>query len=130
MSKAKWFAVRNPSTSETVATSANQIMPLHEISQRYKIVLNSPDPPFLWRVEGLGTRLACIQATAHSHGHITHDVMIYLSCSMVQCSMDTLKFVCTWHGGISGAKLSVKVCSGKICNVARQSELYYRAHLK
>ena len=103
MSKAKWFVVRNPSTGEIVATSGNQIVPLkfHR-----------------------GTKLYYIH---HSHGHITHDVMIYLSCSMVQCSMDTLKFVCTWHGGISGAKLSVKVCSGKICNVARQSELYYRA---
>ena len=28
MSKAKWFVVRNPSTGEIVATSANQIVPL------------------------------------------------------------------------------------------------------
>ena len=129
MSKAKWFVVRNPSTSEIVATSANQIVSL-KFHRGTKLYYIHQTPPFLWRVEGLGTRLACIHATARSHGHITHDVMIYLSCSMVQCSMDTLKFVCTWHGGISGAKLSVKVCSGKICNVARQSELYYRAHHK
>ena len=45
---------------------------------------------------------------------------------MVQCSMDTLKFVCSWHGGIPGAKLSVKVyvMANYICIVARQSELY------
>ena len=28
MSKAKWFAVRKPSTGEIIATSANQIVPL------------------------------------------------------------------------------------------------------
>ena len=27
MSKAKWFAVRNPSTGEIIAASANQIVP-------------------------------------------------------------------------------------------------------
>ena len=27
MSKAKWFAVRKPSTGEVIATSANQIVP-------------------------------------------------------------------------------------------------------
>ena len=52
-----------------------------------------------------GIRLAC-----------THDVMLVvtISSSMVQCSMDTLKFVCSWHGGVPGAKLSVKVCSDKL----------------
>jgi len=35
--------------------------------------------------------------------------VIILSCSVMQCSMDTLKFVCSWHGRISGARLSVKV---------------------
>jgi len=35
--------------------------------------------------------------------------VIILSCSVMQCSMDTLKFVCSWHGRIPGARLSVKV---------------------
>ena len=52
MSKAKWFAVRKPSTGEIIATSANQIVP-PKFQQTYKnFVLYSPDPPFLlqcWR---------------------------------------------------------------------------------
>ena len=58
MSKAKWFAVRKPSTGEIIAKSANQIAPA-EIPWRYKNVLYSPDPPFLLWIEGggLGTRL-------------------------------------------------------------------------
>ena len=60
MSKAKWFAVRKPSTGEIIAKSANQIA-LVEIPWRYKnVVLYSPDPPFLLWIGGgggLGTRL-------------------------------------------------------------------------
>ena len=47
MSTAKWFAVRNPSTGEIIATSANQDCRA-EILRTYKnVVLYSPDPPFL-----------------------------------------------------------------------------------
>ena len=59
MSKAKWFAVRKPSTGEIIAISANQICAT-EIPWRYKnVVLYSPDPFSSWNVDGgLGTRLS------------------------------------------------------------------------
>ena len=39
MNKAKWFAVRKPSTGEIIATSANQIVLLIEILRTYKNVV-------------------------------------------------------------------------------------------
>ena len=56
MSKAKWFAVRKPSTGEIIATSASQIVP-SKFPWTYKnVVLCSPFP--LGALKGdLGRRL-------------------------------------------------------------------------
>ena len=52
MSKAKWFAVRKPSTGEIIGTSANQIVP-PKFRWTYKnFVLYSPDPLSSCSVEG------------------------------------------------------------------------------
>ena len=43
--------------------------------------------------------------------HYIHSVIFFCHRSM-KCSMDNLKFVCSWQNSqISGAKISVKVCS-------------------
>ena len=45
MSKAKWFAVRRPSTSEIIATSANQIVP-PKFHGPTKMLYYIPQTPF------------------------------------------------------------------------------------
>ena len=56
MSKAKWFAVRKPSTGEIIATSASQIVP-SKFPWTYKnVVLCSPFPLAALK-GGLGRRL-------------------------------------------------------------------------
>ena len=57
MSKAKWFAVRKPSTGEIIATSANQIVP-PKFRRTYKNVVTRPPFPLAVLKRGLGTRLA------------------------------------------------------------------------
>ena len=55
MSKAKWFILRKPSTDEIIAKSVNQIM-LPKFHQRYKDVLYSSDPAFLFGGLRLGEK--------------------------------------------------------------------------
>ena len=52
MSKAKWFAVRKPSTGEIIATSANQIVPLKFRGPTKMLYYIHQTPPFLFSVEG------------------------------------------------------------------------------
>ena len=53
MSKAKWFAVRKPSTASWNNCHSSQSDCPAEIPRTYKnVVLYSPDPPFLFSVEG------------------------------------------------------------------------------
>ena len=57
MNRAKWFAVRKPSTGKTIAKSDCGA----EILLRYKdFVLYSPDPPFLYG-EGSGFRTTTME---------------------------------------------------------------------
>ena len=59
MSKARWFAVREPSKGEIIATSANQIIPpkFPEVQQCCIIFTRPPFPLGVTLKGGLGTRL-------------------------------------------------------------------------
>ena len=57
MSKAKWFAVRKPSTGEMIATSANHIV-LPKFRQTYKNV--APDPPHPQVYQSVGEYYVCL----------------------------------------------------------------------
>ena len=60
MSKAKWFAVRKPSTGEIIATSANQIVPLKFCGPTKMLYYIHQTPvPLAVLKGGLGTRLSC-----------------------------------------------------------------------
>ena len=52
MSKAKWFAVRNPSTGEIIAKSANQIVPPKFRAGTKILYYIHQTPLSSWRVEG------------------------------------------------------------------------------
>ena len=56
MSKAKWFAVRKPSTGGIIATSANQIVP-PKFRGPTKMLFTRPPFPLAVLKGGLGTRL-------------------------------------------------------------------------
>ena len=66
MSKAKWFAVRKPSTGEIIGTSANQIVPPEISGGPTKILYYIHQTPFPLAVlkGSLGLRLVY---TADSH---------------------------------------------------------------
>ena len=58
MSKAKWFAVRKPSTGEIIATSANQIVPPKSAGPTTMLYyITRPPFPLAVLKGGLGTRL-------------------------------------------------------------------------
>ena len=52
MSKAKWFAVRKPSTGEIIAKSANQIVPPKFRGGTKMLYYIHQTPLSPWRVEG------------------------------------------------------------------------------
>jgi len=61
-----------------------------------------------WCIRSLYSLLWSVNYKARTMYDLMLTVII-LSCSVMQCSMDTLKFVCSWHGRIPWARLSVKV---------------------
>ena len=61
MSKAKWFAVRKPSTGEIIAKSANQIVPpKFRGGTKFCTIFTRPPFPLGGLKGGLGTRLLSV----------------------------------------------------------------------